>query len=398
MRISIAYLRRTPETAGKMQNAVGYYAAIFAMGLVCAVLGPTLPALAEQTGANLQTVSLLFPARSFGYMLGVLQSGRWYDRLTGHAVLVTGVLVMAGTMAFVPLLAWPLALALAMLILGITEGIIDVGSNTLLVWTCRERLGSWMNGLHFCFGLGSLLAPLIVAQAIAVGGEASWAYWVVAILTMPGGLWLLRLRSPSPPLRDQAAPAEKARVGLMFSLAVFAGLYVGAEVGFGGWIYSYAVAKDVSHTTGAAYLTAAFWGFLTAGRLLAIPLAARVNPTAIILGSLTGCLVSAGAMLIRPDNAATIWLGTCGLGLSMASIFPSLLVFAERRLVVTGRVTSSLLVGGSVGAMSLPWLIGQFFESVGPVVLLVAILASVIAGFSVFLVVMRTPERGDAGG
>ncbi len=48
-------------------------------------------------------------------------------------------------------------------------------------------------------------------------------------------------------------------------------LYVGAEVGFGGWIFTYAVALDLGSETAAAYLTSAFWGALTFGRLLTIP-------------------------------------------------------------------------------------------------------------------------------
>ena len=39
---------------------------------------------------------------------------------------------------------------------------------------------------------------------------------------------------------------------------------------------------------------------------------------------------------------------------------------AVRRMRITGRVTGWFFVGASVGGMTLPWVIGQFFESVGP--------------------------------
>jgi fucose permease len=72
-------------------------------------------------------------------------------------------------------------------------------------------------------------------------------------------------------------------------------------------------------------------------------------------------------------SAVALWIGAMGLGLGLASIFPTLVSLAERRMTVTGKVASWFLVGSSAGSMTLPWLIGQLFESVGPLVTLVAI-------------------------
>ena len=69
-----------------------------------AVLGPTLPALAEQTGAELGEISFLFTARSLGYIVGALLGGRLLDRLRGHPVLALSLGVMALALGIVPLL------------------------------------------------------------------------------------------------------------------------------------------------------------------------------------------------------------------------------------------------------------------------------------------------------
>ncbi|PWH14256.1 MAG: hypothetical protein DDG58_12840 [Ardenticatenia bacterium] len=74
----------------------------------------------------------------------------------------------------------------------------------------------------------------------------------------------------------------------------------------------------------------------------------------------------------------------------MASIIPVILSLAERRMVITGRVTSFFFAGGSVGGMILPWLIGQFFESLGPSVAMWGILLSLIAATLVLLVILKT--------
>jgi hypothetical protein len=40
-------------------------------------------------------------------------------------------------------------LAGAIFALGMAEGALDVGGNTLLVWVHQEKVGPFMNGLHF---------------------------------------------------------------------------------------------------------------------------------------------------------------------------------------------------------------------------------------------------------
>ena len=72
----------------RIAQTVSYFIAFVALGLAMASLGPTLPALAEQTRASVGEISYLFTVRSFGFLLGSLFGGRLYDRLRGHHVMV----------------------------------------------------------------------------------------------------------------------------------------------------------------------------------------------------------------------------------------------------------------------------------------------------------------------
>ena len=234
------------------QSALGYYAAIFALGLAAAVFGPTLPGLAQHTHTDLRTVSVLLTARAFGYLLGSMQSGRWYDHWPGPAVLAAGLLLMALTMVLTPFMSVLGALTAVLLALGVADGLVDVGSNTLLVWVYRDNVGPWMNGLPFFFGLGALLAPVVVAQAMAISGEMAGAYWALAGLMVPGAVWLCRLPSPPVPTGPPDGSAAQRNHVPVVLIALFTALYVGAEVGFGGWLFSYAVALNLSDAPGAA--------------------------------------------------------------------------------------------------------------------------------------------------
>jgi MFS transporter, FHS family, Na+ dependent glucose transporter 1 len=384
-----------PARAARIFNTVGYYAAFVGLGLTTASLGPTLSSLAEHTQSNLREISFLFTARSLGYLLGSLLGGRLYDRTPGHPVMATALIVMAVTLFLVPLMPLLWLLTAVLLVLGVAEGMADVGGNTLLVWVHRREVGPFMNGLHFFFGVGTFLSPIIIAQAVLFSGDITWAYWALAFLMLPVVVGLARLPSPVAQKVSKDGPIGQVNHWLVVLVSVFFFLYVGAEVSFGGWIFTYAVAMGLTGKIVAAYLTSAFWGSFTLGRLLAIPIAARVRPRYILLADFVGCLISVGVIVLWSHSATVIWLGTFGMGLCMASIFPTTISWAGRRMTITGQVTGWFFVGSSLGGMVLAWLIGQLFESVGPQATMFAILFDLMVALGVFVVLMLYSSRPD---
>ncbi|HZS10233.1 MAG TPA: MFS transporter [Blastocatellia bacterium] len=387
-----------PEGTSSRSVTAAYFAAFVAMGLTTASLGPTLPGLAENTQARLGKISFLFMARSLGFLLGAFRGGKLYDRMPGHRVMAAMMMVMAAMMALVPAVPVLWALVAVMLALGAAESTLDAGGNTLLVWAYGEKVGPLMNGLHFCYGLGAFISPIIVAQVLSYRSGIALAYWSLALLVLPVAFWLLRLPGPTTQAASQRGAAGPVNYQLIALVALLFFLYVGAEVSFGGWIYTYAVRLNLGSAKTAAYLTSAFWGSLTIGRLLAIPLAVRFRPRTILLADLLGGMVSIVVMLLWPHSSTVVWLGTFGTGLAMASIFPTTLSFAGRRMKITGQTTGWFLVGASAGAMTMPWLIGQLFESTGARVTMLVILLSLAAATGVFAALMRHSATPAAGG
>jgi FHS family Na+ dependent glucose MFS transporter 1 len=389
----------------RLSTTIGYYAAFVAIGLSTAALGPTLPRLAEHTHIALSEASLLFTTHALGYLLGSFQGGRFYDRVPGHPLLAAVLVIMAAMLAAAPVIPVLWLLAVVVLVLGAAEGAVDVGGNTLLVWVHGRGVGPFMNALHLFFGIGSFLSPIIIAQALARSGDVTLAYWTLAVLMLPVAAWLARLPSP----RAQTAVADEShdanpaarskarnhKLVLVALIALLLLLYVGAEVGFGGWIYSYAVAMGLGSETSAAYLTSAFWGALTLGRLAGIPIAIRFRSRSILLADLLGCVASAGILLLWPHSLAATWLGSLGLGFAMASIFPTVLSLAGQEMTLTGQITGWFLVGSSAGGMTLPWVMGQLFEASGPRSVMMVILVDVALAVAVFtgLMAYSTAQR-----
>jgi MFS transporter, FHS family, Na+ dependent glucose transporter 1 len=349
-----------------MVLTAAYYACLMLLGLATSAEGPSLPTLAQHTGSALDRISFVFVADAFGYLVGSLGGGRLYDRLPGHRLMAVMLVLMFAAAIVFPLASVLWLLLLFAFLLGLGKGAVDVGCNTLLQWVHGDRIGPFMNGLHFAYGLGSFLAPLLLAQIILRTHEIYWVFWIISILIVPLAIWLWFL--PAPSARRHGTSQVKATVPLvpvMLMVMAFL-LYVGAELGFSNWIYTYALTLKLADAITAAYLTSAYWALFTAGRLLGVWVSTRLRSRTVLFIDFTGCLVSLAVIGLAQESAAALWLGSIGLGLSTASIFPTLLILAGERLEVTGTITGWLLVASGAGSMLLPWLIGLAFTTVGP--------------------------------
>jgi len=348
-----------PTSAEKLVKTASYYLSFVIIGMCAAILGPTLPGLAEQTDSALEDMSLLFIASGFGYMTGSFIGGRLFDSVRGHPIMGTMLLAIALLAALVPFFRVLSLLMVLILFFSMMKGSIDVGGNTLLVWVHREKVGPFMNGLHFCFGLGAFIAPIIVAQVLLKTDGISLAYWLLGLIVIPVAFCFFFVPSPTLEKLESSREQSIANPVLTVGIVLFFFLYVGVEVGFAGWLYSYALKTDLADKAGAAYLVSGFWGAFTLGRLFSIPLSLRIRPVYMLFGSLLGGMVSVGLIILYPEFYPALLIGAIGLGAFMASVFPTALSFSERRMQISGRVTSWFLIGSSIGAMTFSWIIGQ---------------------------------------
>jgi FHS family Na+ dependent glucose MFS transporter 1 len=377
---------------GHTPATVAYYVSYIALGLSLAATGPNLSRLAEQTGSVLSEISYLFTAISLGYMAGAALGGRVFDRIRGHPALALMMLVIAVFLALVPLASTLWMLIVVMFVLGAVQSAMDVGANTLLTWIHQDNLGPYMNALHFFFGVGAFLSPILVAQMAISGGGILWTYWTMSLLMLPVAIWFAVV--PSPPIRPERVEESGQTDRLLILLIVVAFfLTVGVEVGFAGWIFTYALNLDLANETWAAYLTSAFWGSFTVGRLVGIPIAVRFRPQSILIGDLLGCVLSVGMILFWPGSRTVLWLGAVGLGFSLASVFATLLSLAGEYLHITGKITGWFFVGTSSGAMMVPWMIGQLFESWGANVTMVVLMGNLLLGLGTVLMIMLYLRR-----
>ncbi len=367
----------------ELRNTFGYYGLFICLGLGMALMGPTLTLLACQTGSTVEAMGWLFFCGSAGYTLGTLLGGRLFDRVVrGNALLGGAELAAACCLALLPLVDRLWLFLAIVFVRGGLEGIVNTGGNTLLLWTHREKASPFINGLHFCFGVGAFVAPLVVAWfiggspgAAAAGCAASpgigyrGAYWVVAGFAALASLWVITM-SGSPDPREHVAHAHRARLrgaGLRWAPVAIAAVdlfaYVGGEISFGSWIATYASELAIADTRGAALLTSAFWFSFTAGRLLSVPVAVRFSPRQVIPAALVPSLVISGLLMVLPLSASLLWIAAIALGFCLAPLWPSGFTLAGQVVPLTGSVSSVVLLGDSFGGMVLPSLTGRIMEA-----------------------------------
>ncbi|MGM0537276.1 MAG: MFS transporter [Pseudomonadota bacterium] len=350
------------STSQARRVTLGYFLVMLAVGMSGGLLGPALPHLAAMSGSTMGQISVLFTARALGNMLGSLLSGRLVDRFPGHRVVAAMLLLMAAGLVLVPFSQRLGVLTGVVFLLGLAEVSANAASNTLLLWAHGKDSPPWISALHFCFGLGNTLVPLVLVAVLTLTGHFAWAFWAVALYALLL-LWpLARLESPrAPAARESDAPTPPADTWRLTLFLFMFGLYVGMEITFAGWVTAYATLDGMPGGE-AAVLATLFWLALSAGRLLAIPLLRRFSPWWVLRGCLALGLASSLALQLGwlPLSVVSLLFG-----LAASAIFPTLFGLSNQLMVMNGRTTGLIFLAAGSGAMVVPSLAGPLLEGLG---------------------------------
>ena len=144
-----ASLPSAASAAPRRSPLAGYFATFIVLGVMLSVSGPLLGWVRHRAGVGIAASGVVLSSSSLGYIVGSFGAGRFYDRGRGHRLLLVWASVGAATIVVVSGLSSLPAIAALFALLGLAGGVIDVGGNTLVVWSQPvERVGSAMNALH----------------------------------------------------------------------------------------------------------------------------------------------------------------------------------------------------------------------------------------------------------
>lgn len=167
------------------------------------------------------------------------------------------------------------------------------------------------------------------------------------------------------------------KVKLMSAVFVFFFLYVGTEVAYGQFIATFSIRHSDFTERRAAMLTSVYWGMFALARGLAVPLSRCMTPSKMLISSIVITLLSAGgltAVTYLNKSVIFIWTLSGTLGVGMAAIFPTGVLWLEDHIKVTAKMASIFVIASSLGEMVIPALVGFFIDHTGPQVLMLTVL------------------------
>ena len=453
----------------------------FAYGIVEVVRGPTLLDLKDLLGVTVGEISFVFIFTSIGSVTGCFSVGLIMDKIMWlrYPVLACMLVMMGVCACMFPYCTSLPVLFTAAFFGGLGGGALDTGSQVLLldVWRGRDS-GPYMHALHFMFGMGAFLAP-VIARPFLINTEELSAHSAGINITSPDitttnssgltkeltadnnfssnlleGAKLFPLQnrnypqnssleyirqiigqdgnsdanlndaegslvdvngqltiktlypiigvfpilislgylmyfvydrrkasvvSSSQTLPDQTNSESKSspeplqskqmnkfkKMFLLVNMMVFYFLYAGLEVAYGTFITTFAVTSKLGLTRlQGSDITAVFWGAFATVRALSIPAAVFLTPEIIMVFSFTTCLVGSVLLSILGDTSIVVLYVASGLmGVGTASVYATGLLWLERRVQISNRISAAMTISASLGVKAFPVLVGQTVEN-----------------------------------
>uniref|UniRef100_A0ABK0LLD5 Major facilitator superfamily domain containing 4B2 n=3 Tax=Rattus norvegicus TaxID=10116 RepID=A0ABK0LLD5_RAT len=367
------------------------------LGLSTALLGPTFQDLARNVNRNISDLSIIFVGRASGFLCGTMVGGVLLDYM--NQFLLLGVSMSATAVGFylIPLCKKVFLLIIMMSVFGASIGVVDTGANVLILDLWGDKGAPHMQALHFSFALGAFLAPLLAKLAWGTTASAQnhtesdfdplmlnrtseaatdsvfavpddmnllWAYASIGTYVLVVSVFLFALfckkrsRQKKSSASAQGARRAKYHRALLCLLFLFFFFYVGAEITYGSYVFSFATTHVGMEESEAAGLNSIFWGTFAACRGLAIFFATCLQPGTMIVVSNIGSLASSFFLVLFDKNPLCLWIATSVYGASMATTFPSGISWIEQYTTLTGKSTAFFVIGAALGEMAIPAVIG----------------------------------------
>ncbi len=350
------------------------YIAFISLGLPDGLHGVAWPGIRETFGLPIDAIGLVLISGTIGYSLSGFFSGVTVRMLGVGGLLAASCLLTASAQLIYGITpVWPFFVGSAF-IGGIGAGAIDAGVNNYVEKHYSERLMQW---LHASFGIGITAGPLIMTMGIQLTGRWRVGYLIVCtfqavmalLFFLTKSLWLHNEETVS--REDDSADSEAtiketlSQSGAWLSMALFF-LYVGAEVGFGLWIYSLMTESRGVDQAIAGFITGSYWAMFTLGRFTAGWYTRKLSSRQLLYLSIGMALTGTLVMTLFRGAAGSV-AGVALVGFSIAPIFPALMSDTGTRV---GRKHVANTIGmqisaSGIGAAVVPSMAGIFARLFG---------------------------------
>jgi fucose permease len=338
----------------------------FVIGINSSTLGAVLPYLANNAGITLATAGAIITTVFLGALLAQLAIGPINDRIGPARVLVVAMLV-AGAGLVAASLSHSLLLTLALIFVsGTGTGAMIVSTNVMLAVVFESRSVFALNFSNVFYGVGAICGPALCALMAQQWGSTLPIMWVTAgllALLSPGALLLRVPRHVASPVGDGTPGASIYRSPLLWAMAGVLLIYVGTEAGTSGWSITYLGRATGLELEVAALALSGFYVALTAGRLVGAIVGVWIGARSLLSVSYIGATVGALMLMLSGGNATVMVSALVLFGFFLGPIYPTVVSLVTTTFVeAPGRAASFVMAVGSIGGMTIPWMLGALLD------------------------------------
>lgn len=345
-----------------------------AYGMFNAGIGPTLGELADQTSSDVAAVGAVLTFLFLGSLIAQIFVGPLTDRFGQNLIFTISLLLLAaGVVGFTTARSLPFMFVLV-LIAGLGQGGVDLGANLLVADAFLQNNTSYLNLLHFFFGLGAFIGPALVGVSLRSVGSGRIVHWVAAgIFVLLAAFTVLLGRTPHKKTdlsSERTATAQGMQVYFSPLLWVMGGLilvYVGLEYGLGTWTTRY---MDITTGMSGLYgslVASAYWGALTLGRLAGSAVSRKMSRMQLLSVALLSAWMGIIGLSLSMERTTLTILFLVWIGFSFGTVYPTGVALVAAAFPRSqGKAVGVLAAMGSIGGLILPWLEGILLEKVSP--------------------------------
>jgi FHS family glucose/mannose:H+ symporter-like MFS transporter len=310
---------------------------------------------------------------ALAYGVGALFGGRFIRRFGARLILPSAAALMAVGLLIQGFTGAWIVFALAGVFTSIGASSTDVGIQALVLDLFPHARSRALNLLHVAYGVGALMAPLLLAALVGAGVPWQWLMTGSGIAMAVAGVALALTVPPDPVLHASTADVDAARAVetaarsrrlplFLLVMAVSITCYVAAEAGVSDWLVRYLAALPLTQASLALTL---FWGGIAVGRLAFARIGNRLDAqrSAAVLAVAGGAMLTVA--LVLPVSALSPFLFGA-VGLAFGPIFPLMVAAAGTRLPgESATVTGTLVFAAVVGVVIYPPAIGFLSDVIG---------------------------------
>ena len=342
-------------------------------GLWNGAIGPVLTELAAKSSSPLTAVGGVITFLFLGALVAQLVTGPIIDNLGIKGVLITSLILLSIGIVGFTFARSLTSIFIFFLIAGLGQGAQNLAINLIVSNTFREKNTTYLNLLHFFFGLGAFSGPAFVSLSISLKASPFTLHWATSgLYALTAVVFVLFYKNQKPQPTQQPGDRENEkgllyRSPLLWVLGFFLLVYVASEYGLGSWSTAFMGVAAGMSVEKAALVTSAYWGVFTLGRLSGTFISRKLSIIKQLSVSVIGALLCGIAFVLVVHDKIPMIVAMVAIAFCLGPIFPTLMALTARAFPgAQGKAVGLVSAMSSVGGLSLPLLDGYFVERANP--------------------------------